>query len=71
MTERQIRAEQLEQLKNGIHPGKFIVEKLNSSFVVSKKWEYDTQEEAEVKFADLMKSGVHPAFINRYVKFTF
>ena len=71
MTERQIRAEQLEKLKNGIHPGKFIVEKLNSVFVVSKKWEYDTQEEAEMKVSDLMKSGVHPAFINRYAKFTF
>lgn len=71
MAEKDIRAEQLDKLKNGIHPGKFVVEQLNSAFVVSKKWEYDTQEEAERKFMDLRRSGVYPAFINRYVKFTF
>ena len=71
MTEKQKRAEQLEKLKSGINPGIFVVEHLNSSFIVRKKWEYETKEEAERKFCDLRKSGVCPAFINCYVRFTF
>ena len=71
MTEKQKRAEQLEKLKNGVNPGIFVVEHLNSSFAVFKKWEYETQEEAERKSRDLRKSGIYPAFINCYVKFVF
>lgn len=71
MTEKQKRTDQLEKLKSGVNPGIFVVEYLNSSFAVFKKWEYEAQEEAEIKFRDLRKSGVYPAFINCYVKFTF
>lgn len=71
MTEKQKRAEQLEKLKNGVNPGIFVVEHLNSSFTVFKKWEYETQEEAERKFQELRKYGIYPAFINCYVKFAF
>lgn len=71
MTERKKRIEQLEKLKSGIFPGIFVVEKLNSAFSVSQKWEYETQEEAEEKFYSLRNSGIYPAFLNCYVKFTF
>ena len=71
MTEKQKRAGQLEKLKSGVNPGIFVVEYLSSSFSVFKKWEYETQEEAERKFRDLRNSGVYPAFINCYVRFTF
>ena len=71
MTEKQKRTQQLEYLKSGVHPGIFVVEYLNSSFCPIKKYEYETQEEAERKYHNLIKSGVYPAFINCYVKFTF
>ena len=71
MTEKQKRTEQLEKLKSGVNPGIFVVEYLSSSFSIFKKWEYETQEEAERKFRDLRNSGVYPAFINCYVRFTF
>ena len=47
MTEKQKRAGQLEKLKSGVNPGIFVVEYLSSSFSVFKKWEYETQEEAD------------------------
>ena len=71
MTEKQKRAEQLEKLKSGVAPGVFVVECLNSCFIVIQKWEYETQEEAERKFQELRKYGIYPAFINCYVRFTF
>lgn len=71
MTEKQKRVEQLEKLKNEVNPGIFVVEHLTSSFTVFKKWEYETQEEAERKFQELRKYGIYPAFINCYVKFAF
>lgn len=71
MTEKQIRCEQLEKLKSGVFPGVFVVEHLNDSFSIFQKWEYETQKEAEEKFYSLRKSGIYPAFLNCYVKFTF
>ena len=50
---KEIRAAQLEDLKNGVMPGLFCVEILNGAFQPWKVFKFETREEAEKKYAEL------------------
>lgn len=71
MYEKDIRAAQLEDLKSGIFSGMFVVEELNSSFLVRQKWEFEKKEDAERKYSELANSGIYTAFLRKYAKFDF
>ena len=71
MMEKDIRVMQLEDLKSGIFSGLFVVEELNSSFAMRRRWEYEKKGEAEKKYNQLISEGIYPAFLKKYAKFSF
>lgn len=68
--EKEIRAAQLEELKGGIFPGIYVTERKNSPFTVVERWEFESKEESEAKYRELLDSGIPSAFLDCYVKFT-
>ena len=69
-SEKEIRTAQLEELKKGVFPGIYVIERRNSSFITVEQWEFENEEKSEAKYQELLDSGISPLFLNCYVKFT-
>ena len=70
-SEKEIRTAQLEELKKGVFPGIYVIERRNSSFITVEQWEFESEEKSEAKYQELLDSGIPSVFLNYYVKFTF
>lgn len=70
MKEKEIRAAQLDDLKDGITPGTYCIEILNAAFQPWKTLRYKERADAERIYEHL--SAAHgPAYVRKYAKFDF
>ncbi len=71
MTCNEQRKMQLDQLKDGIFPGDYIVERLGrGTFNVIESFTFDSREKAIDKYNELA-SYIPSGYLRKYVKFTF
>lgn len=70
MKEKEIRAAQLDALKDGITPGAFCIDLLNACFETWKTLKFETREEAE-KMYDYLTITEPPAYVRKYAKFDY
>ena len=70
MTEKEKRAAQLDDLKDGIFPAVYIVEILNAAFQPWKTLRYKERADAE-RIYDYLSATHGPAYVRRYAKFDF
>lgn len=73
MTMKQIRNNQLDELKqaDNISTADYRVEVLNGAFLPVHVWEFDTMEEAEQKYQELLRAGRYPGFLRKYAVIPF
>lgn len=74
MTCKETRADQLEELKNGIDELTYCIEILNyGSFTVNETLSFETLEEANNQYEKLVKprGPYYPGFLRKYAKVTF
>lgn len=70
MKEKDLRAAQLDELKNGITRAAYIVEYLNSEFLPYKRSTHETSAAAEAEYRKAAET-TPPAFIRKYATFQF
>lgn len=71
MTCKELRQQQLEELKSGIPVLKYRVELLNSSFLPTSHKDYLTKQDAEIAYNEEIAKGRRPAFIRKYAVVPF
>lgn len=74
MTCKEMRAQQLEALKDGIDEVVYCIDILNyGSFTVNETLTFETLEEAKAQYDNLVKprGPYYPGFLRKYAKVTF
>lgn len=74
MTCKEMRAKQLDELKSGIDELIYCIDILGyGTFTVNETLTFDTMEEAEAKYDELVKphGPYYPGFLRKYAKATF
>ena len=72
MTCKEIRAQQLEDLKqDGLDSVEYHVSMLDGSFLPYKTFTFETKADALHKYDELLREGVRPGFLRRWISTTF